>query len=130
MSLVINFYFTSMLDMFWTLIHPSSGACDFSIVSPNWLCVLVSMCVGVSLWLGWSGICVAGSNSNCAFLLIVYVFSCAQKILEQTKPKETNVPTATKQLNTSHQAFASIRGVTGGTDQTSGGCSLCYTIPI
>ena len=23
-----------------------------------------------------------------------------------------------------------IRGVTGGTDQTSGGCSLCYTIPI
>jgi len=25
---------------------------------------------------------------------------------------------------------ADIRGVTGGTDQTSGGCSLCYTIPI
>ena len=23
-----------------------------------------------------------------------------------------------------------IRGVTGGTGQTSGGCSLCYTIPI
>jgi len=23
-----------------------------------------------------------------------------------------------------------IRGITGGTDQTSGGCSLCYTIPI
>ena len=23
-----------------------------------------------------------------------------------------------------------IRGVTGGTDQTSGGCSLCYTISI
>jgi len=23
-----------------------------------------------------------------------------------------------------------IRGVTGGMDQTSGGCSLCYTIPI
>ena len=23
-----------------------------------------------------------------------------------------------------------IQGVTGGTDQTSGGCSLCYTIPI
>ena len=21
-----------------------------------------------------------------------------------------------------------IRGVTGGTDQTSGGCSLCYTV--
>ena len=23
-----------------------------------------------------------------------------------------------------------LRGVTGGTDQTSGGCSLCYSIPI
>ena len=37
--------------MFRTLIHPSSAACDFSIVSPHWLCVLVSMCVGVSVWL-------------------------------------------------------------------------------
>ena len=48
MSLVIKFYFTSsMLNMFRKLIHPSSGACDFSIVSPHWSCVLVSMCVGV-----------------------------------------------------------------------------------
>jgi len=38
-----------MLNMFRTLIHPSSGACDFSIVSTQWLCVLVSMCVGVSV---------------------------------------------------------------------------------
>jgi len=45
MSQVIEFYFTSsMLNMFRTLIHPSSGACDFSIVSPHWSCVLVSMC--------------------------------------------------------------------------------------
>jgi len=52
MSLGIKFYFTSsMLNMFRTLIHPSSGACDFYIVSPHWLCVLVLMCVGVSLWL-------------------------------------------------------------------------------
>ena len=57
MSLVIKFYFTSfMLNMFRTLIQPSSGACDFSIVSPYWSCVLVSMCVGVSVWLGWGGI--------------------------------------------------------------------------
>ena len=27
-------------------------------------------------------------------------------------------------------SIPNIRGVTGGTDQTSGGCSLCYTIPI
>jgi len=52
MSLFIKFYFTSsMLNMFRTLIHPSSGACNFSIVSPYWSCVLVSMCVGVSVWL-------------------------------------------------------------------------------
>jgi len=52
MSIVIRFYFTSsMLNMFRTLIHPSSGACDSSIESPHWLCILVSMCVGVSVWL-------------------------------------------------------------------------------
>jgi len=50
MSLVIKFYFTSaMLNMFRTLIHPSSGACNISIVSPHWSCVLVLMCVGVVL---------------------------------------------------------------------------------
>jgi len=44
MSLVIKFYFnSSMFNMFQTLIHPSSGACDFSIVSPHWSSVLVSM---------------------------------------------------------------------------------------
>ena len=60
MSLVIKLYFTSsMLNMFRTLIHPSSGACDFSIVSPHRSCVLVSICVGVSVWLGWGGIRVA-----------------------------------------------------------------------
>jgi len=54
MSQFVKFYFaSSMLSMFRTLIHPSSGACDFSIVSPHWLCVLVSMCVGVSVSLGW-----------------------------------------------------------------------------
>jgi len=54
MSLVIMFYFSSsMFNMFRTLIHPSSGACDFL---PHWSCVLVSMCVGVSVWLGWGGI--------------------------------------------------------------------------
>jgi len=57
MSLVINFYSTSsMLCMFRTVVHPSSEACNFSIVSPHWSCVLVSMCVGVSVWVGWAGI--------------------------------------------------------------------------
>ena len=65
MSLVVKFYFTSyMLNMFRTLIHPSSGACDFSILSPHWSCVLVSMCVGASVWLGWGGIRVAEHMTN------------------------------------------------------------------
>jgi len=52
MSQFIKFYFAStMLNMFRTSIHPSSGAHDFSIESPHWSCFLVSMCVGVSVWL-------------------------------------------------------------------------------
>ena len=65
MSLLFTFYFTSsMLNMFRTLIHRSSGTCDVSIVSPHWLYVLVLMCVGVSLWLGWGGIRVAGCYTD------------------------------------------------------------------
>ena len=52
MSQLLKIYFTSsVLNMFRTLIRLSSGVCDFSIVSPHWLCVLVSMCAGVSVWL-------------------------------------------------------------------------------
>ena len=52
MSQFIKFYLiSSMLSMFRTLIHSSSRACDCFIVSPQWLCVLLSMCVGVSVWL-------------------------------------------------------------------------------
>jgi len=70
MSLVIKFYLTSsVLNMFRTLIHPSSGACDFSIVSPHWSCVVVSMCVGVLVWLGWSGIRVAAEAQLYSMLL-------------------------------------------------------------
>ena len=77
MSQFIKFYFTSsMLNMLRILIHPSSGICDFSVVTPHWLRVLISTCVGVSVRLvgvvsvwqaetsvgvaGWGGICVAG----------------------------------------------------------------------
>ena len=39
MSQFIKSYFTpSKLNMFRTLIHPSSGVCDFSIIPPHWLC--------------------------------------------------------------------------------------------
>ena len=56
MTLVILFYFTSsMLNMFQTLIHPTSGTCDFSIESPHWSCVLVSMCAVVSVFISYLG---------------------------------------------------------------------------
>jgi len=52
MSQLIKFYFTSsMLNMFRILIHSSSGACDFSVVSPHWLRVLISTCDGFSVWM-------------------------------------------------------------------------------
>ena len=55
------FYFTSyVFNMFRTLIYPSSGTYDYSVQLPHWSCVLGSMCVGVSVWLGWRGIRVAG----------------------------------------------------------------------
>jgi len=59
MSLVIKFYFTSsILNMFRTLIHP---ACDFSIVSPHWLCSCFDVCWSFGV-VGWGGIRVAGFN--------------------------------------------------------------------
>ena len=61
MSQFIKFYFTSsMLNMFRILIYPSLGASDFSIASPHWLYVLVSMCVGSFGVAGWGGVRVAG----------------------------------------------------------------------
>ena len=56
------FYFTYVLNMFRTLLYPSSGACDYSVELRHWSIVLGSMCVGVSVWLGWSLIRVAGFN--------------------------------------------------------------------
>jgi len=55
------FYFTSYaLNMFRTLIYPSSGACDYSVELPHWSYCSWFDGVGVSVWLGWSGIRVAG----------------------------------------------------------------------
>ena len=89
MSLVIKFYFiSSMLNIFQILIHPSSGACDVPIASPHWLCVFLSMCFGVSVWLGWSGIRVAGFS-----LLHGYHSNPATPKLQHTSKQEhtTNV---------------------------------------
>ena len=52
-----------MLNMFRTLIHPSSGACDFSVVSPHWSCVLV-WCV-LEFRCGWVGVVSVWQASAC-----------------------------------------------------------------
>ena len=78
------FYFTSsVLNMFRTLIHSSSGACDFSVLSPHWLCVLVPMCVGVSVWLGWGGIRVAGWSTTYGWIGVVSVWQAEAQVFQE-----------------------------------------------
>jgi len=55
MSLALLFHYL-MLNMFRTLIHPSSGACDSSVESPHGLYRSVSMCAGATLWPGWGAV--------------------------------------------------------------------------
>jgi len=45
-----------MLNMFWMLLHPSSGACDLFVESFHGLYSSGSMCVGVTLWFGCGGV--------------------------------------------------------------------------
>jgi len=42
------------------------GACYYCVELPHWSIVLGSTCVGVSVWLCWSGIRVAGLSTTCA----------------------------------------------------------------
>ena len=55
MSLALLFHYL-MLNMFWMLIHPSSGACDLFVELFHGFYCSGSMCVGVTLWLWWCGI--------------------------------------------------------------------------
>jgi len=67
--------------MFRTLIYPSSGACDYSVELPHWSIVLGSVCVGDSVWWGWSGIRVAGftnvaiQQNSCRLLMMDILMS-------------------------------------------------------
>jgi len=45
-----------MLNMFRTLIHPSSGACDLFVELFNGSCCSGTMRVGVTLWFCWGGV--------------------------------------------------------------------------
>jgi len=55
--------------MFLTLIYPSSGAATILLNYHIRRIVLGSMCVGVSVWLVWSGIRVAGFSLQHGFLI-------------------------------------------------------------
>ena len=55
MSLALLFHYL-MLNMFWMLIHTSSGACDLFVELFHGLCCSGSMCVGVTLWFVF-GVC-------------------------------------------------------------------------
>jgi len=55
MSLALLFRYL-MLNMFRMLIHPSSEACDLFVGLFHGLYYSGSMCVCVTLWLGWSGV--------------------------------------------------------------------------
>jgi len=56
MSLTLLFHL--MLNVFWMLIHPSSGACDLFVELFHGLYCSGSMCVGVTVWFGWGGVVV------------------------------------------------------------------------
>jgi len=55
MSLVLLFH-NLMLNMFWMLIHPSSGACDLFVELFHGLYCSGSIRVVVTLWFGWGGV--------------------------------------------------------------------------
>ena len=55
MSLAL-LYLYLMLNIFRTLIHPSSGACDLFVKLFHGLYCSGSMCFGVTLWFGWGGV--------------------------------------------------------------------------
>jgi len=55
MSLALLFHYL-MINMFWVLIHPSSGACDLFVELFRGLYCSGSMCVGATLWFVCGGV--------------------------------------------------------------------------
>jgi len=64
MSLAFLFPYL-MLNMFWTLIHPSSGACDLFVELFHGMYCSGMMRVGVMLWFGCGGV-VSGYHTTTA----------------------------------------------------------------
>ena len=61
MSVALLFHYL-MLNMFWMLVHPSSGACDLFVKLCHGLYCSGSMCVGVSAGVEWY--CYAGWGTS------------------------------------------------------------------
>jgi len=69
MSLALLFHYL-LLNMFWMLVHVSSGACDLFDELFHGLCCSGSMCVGVTLWFVWGGVVSGCSTSASACIRI------------------------------------------------------------
>jgi hypothetical protein len=54
MSLALLFHYL-LLNMFWVLVHPSSGACDLCVELFHVLYWSGTTRVGVTLWFDWGG---------------------------------------------------------------------------
>ena len=63
---------------------------------------------------------------------LVAIIKCTvTKVSIKEKKIVVNISCETEYFHRNRPSHSfNIRGVTGGTDQTSGGCSLCYTVPI
>ena len=68
MSLALLFHYL-VLNMFWMLVHPSSGACDLFVELFHGLYCSGKMCVGDTVWFGWGGVV-----SGCRLKHIVNMF--------------------------------------------------------
>ena len=62
MSITLLFHYL-MLDMFRTLIRPSSEACNLFVELFRGMYCSGTMCVGVTVWFGWGGV-VSGCRLN------------------------------------------------------------------
>ena len=92
------FYFTSyVLNMFWTLIYPSSGACDWVVELPH-RSFCSQLCVGDLVRLGLSSVHVAG----CCWVWVVSMLKAEAWNTDttQTQPHQISNTQRTKNKTT------------------------------
>ena len=73
----------SVLNMFWTLIHPSSGARDLFVELFHGLYCSGLMCAGVTLWFGWGGVISVCRLKQCFIMYyLMFIGPCIILIVE------------------------------------------------